>query len=304
MNRIVGIKLFVVGAVTMSFVTQVAQIRADSSAATQPVGVNAATTTRPAAVTTQPAGSSVSTTKRASSATSRPADPAVPSQTASGTLTRTTPSRVVATRPAPIESKQVGGEPDGIVQVANLVYAGTKSSRCFSDHFLVQAEKDSAISTSRRFHAVKLESNDLFDFPMVIMTGEGTFTLRDAERHHLRRYAENGGVLLASAGCSSEEWDTAFRNEMATIFADAALSPIGMDHPMFHTVYDITKLTAHHGTPRPLEGISLGGRLAVIYSRDGLNDTAHAQGCCCCGGNEITNAVSVNVNILAYAVMY
>ena len=35
-----------------------------------------------------------------------------------------------------------GGEPDGIVQVANLVYAGTKSSRCFSDHFLIKAEKE------------------------------------------------------------------------------------------------------------------------------------------------------------------
>src|SRR5689334_11145203 len=36
------------------------------------------------------------------------------------------------------EPKQVGGEPDGVVQVANLVYAGTKTSTCFSDHFLAQ----------------------------------------------------------------------------------------------------------------------------------------------------------------------
>src|SRR5579864_7008293 len=71
------------------------------------------------------------------------------------------------------ESKDVGGEPDGIVQVANLIYAGTKSSTCFSDHFLTRAEKDSAISTSRRFHAVKLSSDELFEFPLVIMTGEG-----------------------------------------------------------------------------------------------------------------------------------
>ena len=35
------------------------------------------------------------------------------------------------------EVRQSGGEPDGIVQVANLVYAGAKSSRCFSDHFLI-----------------------------------------------------------------------------------------------------------------------------------------------------------------------
>jgi hypothetical protein len=218
---------------------------------------------------------------------------------------RASTTRPAATQPAAIiESKQVGGEPDGIVQIANLVYAGTKSSRCFSDHFLVKAEKESAISTSRRFHAVKLSSDDLFDFPMVIMTGEGQFTLAEQERENLRKYAENGGVVVASAGCSSQEWDTAFRQEMALVFPGRELSPIGMDHPMFHTVYDIAALRAHHGTPRPLEGVTIGGRLAVIYSRDGLNDTTHAQGCCCCGGNEITNAVEVNVNILAYALMY
>ena len=198
----------------------------------------------------------------------------------------------------------MGGEPDSIVQIANLVYAGSKSSRCFSDHFLVQAEKESVISTSRRFHAVKLGSDDLFEFPMVIMTGEGEFSLPDAEREHLRKYAENGGVVLASAGCSSQEWDDAFRREMEIIFPGHALEAIGMDHPMFHMVYDIPTLRAHQGEPRPLEGVSIGGRLAIIYSRDGLNDTSHAQGCCCCGGNELTNAIEINVNVLAYALMY
>jgi len=42
----------------------------------------------------------------------------------------------------------------------------------------------------------------------------------------------------------------------------------------------------------------------LIHSRDGLNDTAHTQGCCCCGGDEIINAEQVNVNILAYAVSF
>ncbi len=202
------------------------------------------------------------------------------------------------------EPKQVGGEPDGIVQVANLVYAGTKSSTCFSDHFLVQAEKDSTISTSRRFHAVKLSSEELFEFPLVIMTGEGTFDLPDQERQNLRKFIENGGMLLASASCSSPEWDRSFRAEMANVFPENAMTPLGMDHPVFHTVYDIGQLTAKHGTPRPLEGITVNGRLGVIYSQDGLNNTANTQGCCCCGGNEITNCEQVNVNILAYALLY
>lgn len=202
------------------------------------------------------------------------------------------------------DARQAGGEPDGIVQVANLVYAGTKSSQCFADHFLTKAEKESAISTSRRFHAVKLGGPEIYEFPFLIMTGEGDFRLSDAEREGLRRYIQRGGFLLASAGCSSTEWDRAFRREMATVFADEPLEPIGVEHPIFHTVYEIRELRTMHGKPRPLEGISLGGRLGIVYSTDGLNDTAHTEGCCCCGGNEIANAIEVNVNILAYALTY
>lgn len=202
------------------------------------------------------------------------------------------------------DARQAGGEPDGIVQVANLVYAGTKSSKCFSDHFLVKAEKESAISTSRRFHAVKLRSQDIYQFPLLIMTGEGSFYLSDAERESLRRYVERGGFLLASAGCSSAEWDRSFRREMAGVFPDHPMQPIGMDHPLFHTVYDINQLTTAHGTPHPLAAVRIGGRLAIVYSQDGLNDTGHTEGCCCCGGNEIRNAIEINVNILAYALTF
>jgi hypothetical protein len=202
------------------------------------------------------------------------------------------------------ESRHLGGEPDSIVQVANLIYAGVKSSHCFADHFLVRAERESAISTSRRFHAVKLGSDELFSFPLVIMTGEGAFQLPDRERENLRRFVERGGFLLASAGCSSPEWDRSFRREMVKVFPEQPLRPLGLEHPVFHTVYEIKELTAKHGKPRPLEGVTLGGRLGVLYSQDGLNDTAHTHGCCCCGGNEITNAEMVNVNILAYALLY
>jgi hypothetical protein len=184
------------------------------------------------------------------------------------------------------------------------VYAGAKSSHCFSDHFLEQAQRDSAITTSRRFHAIKLGSTELFSFPLVIMTGEGSFDLTNSERENLRRFVERGGFLLASASCSSEDWDRSFRRELSGIFPAATLEPLSLDHPVFHTVYEINELTAKHGKTRPLEGITFGGRLGVLYSQDGLNDTAHAPGCCCCGGNEILNCVQVNVNVLAYALTH
>ncbi len=82
------------------------------------------------------------------------------------------------------------------------------------------------------------------------------------------------------------------------------METLGMEHPVFHTVYEITELAAKHGQPHPLEGVTVGGHLGVLYSQDGLNDTSHAQGCCCCGGNEIRNAEQINVNILAYSLLY
>ena len=45
-------------------------------------------------------------------------------------------------------------------------------------------------------------------------------------------------------------------------------------------------------------------KLVVVYSSDGLNDSHNAKGCCCCGGNEITNGREINANILAYALLH
>jgi hypothetical protein len=234
----------------------------------------------------------------------KPAPAAASASPAAGGATAPDQPTADGGMPVVPEPKQSGGEPQSMVQVANLIYAGVKSSHCFSDHFLVAAEKESAISTSRRFHAVRLNSDELFNFPLVIMTGEGAFDLTENERENLKKYVERGGFLLASAGCSSHEWDRSFRREMALVFPQNPMQPLDMEHPVFNTVYEIRELKAKHGTPRPIEGISFGQRLGVVYSQDGLNDTAHTQGCCCCGGNEITNCILVNVNILAYALLY
>lgn len=201
------------------------------------------------------------------------------------------------------DSKSIGGESSSIVKVGNLIYAGTKTSKCFSDHFLRSAEQASSITTSKQLHSVELASDEIYNYPMLIMNGEGEFTLLESERTNLRRFIQKGGFLLASAGCSSVEWNQSFRKEMALVFSDKQLQTIGMDHLIFHTAADIGTLNAKHGTPQPLEGIHFGTRLGVLYSQDGLNDTSNTSGCCCCGGNEITNAEEINRNVLVYCLL-
>jgi len=191
---------------------------------------------------------------------------------------------------------------DDFVECANLIYAGTKSSICFSESFLSDVSRETTVRASRKFKAVKLGGAEVFDFPFAVMTGEGEFSLTAKERSSLRRYLETGGFLLASAGCSNQDWDRSFRSEIEQIFPEHTLTSIPGDHPIFATVAEIKTLETK-GEDAHLEGLSMGGKLVLVYSPDGLNDTSSMHGCCCCGGNEILNSRNVNVNVITYALL-
>ena len=82
-----------------------------------------------------------------------------------------------------------------------------------------------------------------------------------------------------------------------------------MDHPIFHTVFDIRSIRLKKGGTTQLEGLTIEDKIVLIYSPEGLNDTANAgrngqRQCCCCGGNEIKNSHEINVNIFTYALTH
>jgi hypothetical protein len=78
-----------------------------------------------------------------------------------------------------------------------------------------------------------------------------------------------------------------------------------MDHEIFRTIFPVKdlKLAKSSGEAR-LRGVFRDNKIVVVYSNDGLNDTSHTEGCCCCGGNEIQNSMEINANILAYALLH
>jgi len=196
---------------------------------------------------------------------------------------------------------------DDVVQCGNLIFAGNNTSRCFSDEFLSSLQKQTSIATARRFKSVKLGSDELFKIPFVVMTGESDFHFNRKESKNLKRYLSSGGFMLVSAGCSSKSFGTAFQREIKRIFGKNSLKPIPMTHVIFRTVNKIDKLELTHGSSpikTELFGLELNGKIVLVFSPHGLNDTAHTKGCCCCGGNEIGNAMKINVNILTYALMH
>lgn len=238
-------------------------------------------------------------------------------------------------RPAPIQDPGGSGAPsqpapDVLIQVAHLRYGRPlTSSQCFSTGYLQLLNRESTIRASAEPITVDLADDELFTYPFVILSGEGDFTFTDEEIAALRHYLETGGFILASSGCSNSNWNSAFQREMprflpSALEGDAPAAPVApgprplaeylaqyefqalpLNHPVFHTVFDITsfetkKIESASAETR-LFALKRNGRLAMIYSPEGLNDTGNAGGgCCCCGGNELRNAKYINANILAY----
>jgi len=193
----------------------------------------------------------------------------------------------------------------GVVNCANLVYGSGQTSVCFSSEFLATVQSETHIRTNDRLVTASLESPELFRFPFAVMTGEGGFTLTDPQRRNMRDYLQSGGFIIASAGCSSDPWRESFLREIVVVFPELSLRPLDFQHPVFHTVYDIDALKCKGSHRAHLEGLEIDGKIVLIFSPDGLNDTSKAGGnCCCCGGNEIKNARQMNVNLLAYTLTH
>jgi len=193
----------------------------------------------------------------------------------------------------------------GLVNCANLVYGSGKSSVCFSAEFLAQINRETHIRSNEQLVQVGLDDVKLYEFPFAVMTGEGAFSLTDKQKTNMRDYLQSGGFVIASAGCSSGPWKESFREEIADVFPELKLKPIDPSHPVFHTVYDIAELKCKGSHKAHLEGLEIDGKIVLIFSEDGLNDTSKAGGnCCCCGGNEIKNARQMNVNLLAYTLTH
>ncbi len=194
------------------------------------------------------------------------------------------------------------------IQCANLVYGTNQTSKCFSNGFLRDIGKHAHIAAQAEFSEVHLDSAELFRFPFAVMSGEGSFTFSAAQRANLRRYLLNGGFLVASAGCSSRAWALSFTREFKAVFPDHELVKLTPDHPIFHTITDVETSAYRSGAARfpDLFGLEIDGRISLIYSPDGLNDTANMKdtSCCCCGGNEIKAAGWINMNLLAFALTH
>ena len=135
---------------------------------------------------------------------------------------------------------------------------------------------------------------DLLQAPVLAINGHEAPRFSDRQKILLRRYIEQGGLLMVDANCSVEPFDEGFRQICAEIFPEPGqeLRRLEPEHGVWSSLFDMTEVAPNW----PLYGINVGCRTGLFYSPLDLSCQweHHAD-------KNSTGAYRLGANIIAYA---
>ena len=172
----------------------------------------------------------------------------------------------------------VGESPE--VRIARLRYAGGGDWYCDPSalsNWLREFQRRTGIPTAGNEAVVTLDSENLYRYPLLYVSGHGRIALDNNEVSELRRWLDAGGFLYAD---DNYGLDPSFRELVARLYPEQDLELIGSGHPIFSAFYQLDglpKIHVHDGDPAQAYGIHRDGRLVVLYTwssdiGDGLED--------------------------------
>lgn len=117
------------------------------------------------------------------------------------------------------------------------------------------------------FYSVDVASDDIFDYPFIIITCHGNIDFSPSEVLRLKKYCESGGFIYAD---DDYGMDTAFRREIKKVFPDEELKELPFDHKIYNCHFSfpngLPKIHEHDGKPPQGFGIFYQGRMCVYYT--------------------------------------
>jgi hypothetical protein len=117
-------------------------------------------------------------------------------------------------------------------------------------------------------HPMRLDDPELMRYPFLYAAEVGHLSLTEPEALGLRRYLLAGGFLVVDDFWGTAEWAN-FEAEIRRVLPEYPIVEIPLDHPLFHSFYDIDRILQ---VPVVSQGIR-GGR---TWERDGFE--AHCRG--------------------------
>jgi hypothetical protein len=157
------------------------------------------------------------------------------------------------------------------------------------------------------------EKADIFSFPVLLMTGQRTFSFSPETRKRLRQYFDRGGTMIVDDVIGSSEFDAAFKKEIKLIYPDKELTSLPADHSLFTFVNDTTKMhlaplaAQEAGTdvvPPMLKVIQVDNQLPVIYSPLSMSAGWEQLPRAYDKGYADEDALKLGVNVFMYAVSH
>ncbi|TRO66430.1 DUF4159 domain-containing protein [Christiangramia sabulilitoris] len=110
-------------------------------------------------------------------------------------------------------------------------------------------------------------STDIFQFPLVHMTGHGNVIFNDAEIENLRNYLLSGGFLHIDDNYGMSKY---VRKEIEKLFPEKELIEIPGNHPIFSTAYNfpngLPKIHEHDALAPQAFGIFENERLMLLFT--------------------------------------
>ncbi len=155
-------------------------------------------------------------------------------------------------------------------KIARLKYSGGGdwyNDQSAEVNLLRFVRENTTIHVEPTYEFVDLNSEQLFTYPMLFMTGHGNISFSEQEVRRLRTYLENGGFLYAD---DDYGMDKAFRREMKKIFPGQELVEMPFSHGIYRSRFEFPngppKTHEHDGKPAQGFGLFHDGRLVVYYT--------------------------------------
>lgn len=110
-------------------------------------------------------------------------------------------------------------------------------------------------------------SVELFDYPLVHMTGHGNVFFTSEEAENLRNYLLSGGFLHIDDNYGMDQY---LRKELAKVFPNKELKELPGNHPIFNAAFKfpngLPKIHEHDNKKPQAFGIYNEGRLVLLYT--------------------------------------
>jgi len=139
--------------------------------------------------------------------------------------------------------------------------------------FIREIERMTSVDVELERRDVTITDPRLFSFPFLYLTGRSGFTpFTEPEVERLRTWIEAGGTLVAddAAGTPGYGFDAAFRRDIARVAPAARLERLPAEHTVFKSFFLVRTVAGARVVSPFLEGLTIQGRTAVIYSPNDL----------------------------------